>query len=148
MHFNLDFGLSANCFVRWFLEFYSLQITHLGTNSILYLANYATLCVGYFGFWPLPSLFHTFFHFHAQKNKYVSYASKGVVLYAWQNVFFPRMKFIESFKKWQRTFFYVWSVGEGHDWVNLPLFIDVPPAVSNSILETCTKEIIGILSRL
>ncbi|KAE8795934.1 hypothetical protein D1007_29125 [Hordeum vulgare] len=147
-HFNLGFGLPTSRFPLQFLEFYGLQIHHLGTNSILYLACLMMLCEGYFGFWPFSSLFHVFFHFRTQKNDNVPYACGGVVLHSRRNAFFPHMNLVESFKKWHRTFFYIRSVREGHDWVNLPSFVDAPPNNSNWLLEPHNDEIIAILSRL
>ncbi|KAE8783820.1 hypothetical protein D1007_03559 [Hordeum vulgare] len=98
-HFNVGFGQPTSRFLCQFMELYDLQIRHLGPNSVLYLAFFATLCEGYLDFWRLSSLFQLFFHFRAQKNDEVTYSFGGAMVYARQNILFPRMKLVESFKK-------------------------------------------------
>ncbi|KAE8821471.1 hypothetical protein D1007_00244 [Hordeum vulgare] len=61
-HFNVDFGLLVSLFMRLFLEFFGLEMHHLGPKSVLYLACFTMLCEGYLVFWPFSSLFRSFFH--------------------------------------------------------------------------------------
>ncbi|KAE8803506.1 hypothetical protein D1007_20636 [Hordeum vulgare] len=65
MHFIVEFGLPARRFLRQFLDFFRLQMHHLGLNSMLYLAYLTTVCEEYLGLWAFLALFHLFFHFRA-----------------------------------------------------------------------------------
>ncbi|KAE8779048.1 hypothetical protein D1007_47972 [Hordeum vulgare] len=49
-HFLVGFGLPENRFLWQLLEFYRLQMHHLGPNTVLYLPFFANLCEGYLGF--------------------------------------------------------------------------------------------------
>ncbi|KAE8812778.1 hypothetical protein D1007_10106 [Hordeum vulgare] len=73
-HFLVGFGLPVSRFVGQFLEFYGFKMHDLGPNSVLYLPCFATLCEGYLGFWPFPSLFRLFFHFRAAMHDDVAYS--------------------------------------------------------------------------
>ncbi|KAE8799110.1 hypothetical protein D1007_25583 [Hordeum vulgare] len=141
--FTISFGLPARCFIRKFLEFNGLEMHHLGPNSVLYIACFAMLCEGYLGFRPFSSLFWLFFQFHTQKNEEVSYSCGGAVVYASRNALFPHMKLIDSFMKCQRSFFYIRSIGEGPDWVNLSPFTEEPLTYTNWDLEECNNKVMG-----
>ncbi|KAE8798936.1 hypothetical protein D1007_25779 [Hordeum vulgare] len=80
-HFLVVFGLPESAFLWQFLEFYGLQIHHLGPNSVLYLACFAMLCEPYLGSWPFPSFFRHFFHFCAQAHHSVPYSYGSAVVY-------------------------------------------------------------------
>jgi hypothetical protein len=43
------------------LKFYGLQLHHIATNSLVFVAGYAALCEGYLGIWPRVDLFQLFF---------------------------------------------------------------------------------------
>ncbi|KAE8805077.1 hypothetical protein D1007_18921 [Hordeum vulgare] len=147
-HFLVGFGLPVSYFVRQFLEFYGLRMHHLGPNSVLYLACFATLCEAYLGFLTFPSLLRFFFHFRAEMHDNMSYSCGGVVVYRRRGGPFSKMKWIDSFKKWKRSFFYVRNIGHERDWVNLPLFVDMPPIGENWSLEVCNDEMLVIGGRL
>ncbi|KAE8801418.1 hypothetical protein D1007_22939 [Hordeum vulgare] len=117
-HFIIGFGLRASLFLRQFLDFFGLQMHYLGPNSMMYLACCATLCEG------------------------------GAVVYARHNRLFSKMRWIDSFKKCQRSFFYVRSVKKGRDWVNLPSFADTPPTGTNWNLEVRNGEMTVNVGRL
>ncbi|KAE8787267.1 hypothetical protein D1007_38892 [Hordeum vulgare] len=51
-HFLIGFKLPASLFLWQFLEFYGLEMQHLGPNSALYLACFSTLCEAHLGLWP------------------------------------------------------------------------------------------------
>ena len=51
-HFARGFGLPASTFLRNFLDYYHLQLHHLGANAIMLLAAFATFCEGYLGVRP------------------------------------------------------------------------------------------------
>ncbi|KAE8803464.1 hypothetical protein D1007_20693 [Hordeum vulgare] len=99
---------------------------HLGPNSVLYFTCFATLCKAYLGFLPFPSFFR-FFQFRAQAHDNMLYSCGDAVVYTRHNGPFTKMKWIESFKKWQCTFFYVRGIVLGWDWVDLPPFVNSPP---------------------
>ncbi|KAE8813327.1 hypothetical protein D1007_09599 [Hordeum vulgare] len=67
---------------RNILEFYGLQMHHLGPNLVLYLACFAMLCEWYLGFWSFSSLLHVFFNFRMEKNEEVSYSCSSLVVHA------------------------------------------------------------------
>ncbi|KAE8786026.1 hypothetical protein D1007_40208 [Hordeum vulgare] len=121
---------------------------YFGPKSVLYLACLATLCEGYLGVSPFPALFHLFFHFCTRKNYNVSYSYGRDVVYAQRNWLFPKMGWIDSFKKWHRSFFYVRNIEEGRDWVNLPPFADTPLIGANWNHEVRNDEMTMIASRL
>ncbi|KAE8799746.1 hypothetical protein D1007_24838 [Hordeum vulgare] len=100
---------------------------HLVPNSVFYLACFVMLCEAYLGFWPFTSFFHYFFYFHAQMHGTVSYSCGGMVVYTRGDRLFLKMRFKESFKKWQRSFFYIRDIDLGQDWVDLRPFTNEPP---------------------
>ena len=60
-HFARGFGLPASTFLRSFLDYYHLQLHHLGANAIMLLAAFATFCEGYLGVRPSIGLWVWFF---------------------------------------------------------------------------------------
>ncbi|KAE8798127.1 hypothetical protein D1007_26596 [Hordeum vulgare] len=116
MHFIVGFELSASHFPRQFLDFFELQMHHLGSKSVLYLAGLATLCEGYVGFSMFPTLFHLFFHFRAQKNDNMTYSWDEVDRIL-QNVEVLLLLCLQH--------------QGGRDWVNLPPYSDTPPTGTN-----------------
>src|SRR4051812_8282658 len=52
-HFKHGFGLPASDFFRTFLDFFGLQLHHLGANAVLQLSGFVTLCEGYLGIKPI-----------------------------------------------------------------------------------------------
>ncbi|KAE8802524.1 hypothetical protein D1007_21709 [Hordeum vulgare] len=58
---RVGFGLPASIFLRQILDLYGPRMHHLGPNSVLCLACFATLCKPYLGFWPFPAFFANFF---------------------------------------------------------------------------------------
>ncbi|KAE8790381.1 hypothetical protein D1007_35339 [Hordeum vulgare] len=106
-HFIVGFGLPVSSFLRHFLNFYSLQMHHLGLNSVLYIACFVTLCEACMGFRPFMSFFRHLFYFRAQMHGQVAYSCGGTMVYKRLGRPLPKMTWKESFKKWQRTFFYV-----------------------------------------
>ncbi|KAE8792675.1 hypothetical protein D1007_32789 [Hordeum vulgare] len=105
-HFLVDFELPGSILLQQFLEFYGIQMHHLGPNSILYLTCFATLCEAYLGFLPFSSFFYHLFHFRAQTHRHGSYSCGRVVVYRRVGRLLLKIKFKESFKKWQCTFLY------------------------------------------
>ncbi|KAE8800371.1 hypothetical protein D1007_24147 [Hordeum vulgare] len=147
-HFLVGFGLPGSCFLRQFLEFYGLEPHHLGPNSVLYLACFATLCKVYQGFSPCPSFFYHFFLFHAEAHDNVPYYCSGAVVHRWCGWPLSKMIWKESFKKWQRTFLYIRIIGLGRYWVNLPPFADEPPIGENWNFDLRNDEIVSLGGRL
>ncbi|KAE8786818.1 hypothetical protein D1007_39273 [Hordeum vulgare] len=49
-HFLVGFELPGSIFLWQFLQFYGLEMHHLGPNSVLYLVCFVTLCESYLGF--------------------------------------------------------------------------------------------------
>ena len=89
-------------FLREFLDFYSLQLHHLGANSITLLSCFVTLCEAYLGLWPCMELFGMFFFLRAQTcDKRLREC--GCVSISTKNVLFPKVCLLESVKKWQSS---------------------------------------------
>ncbi|KAE8770691.1 hypothetical protein D1007_57525 [Hordeum vulgare] len=104
---------------------------HLVVNVVWYIACFVMLCKAYLGIRPFPTFFPHFFYFRSEKHGTVYYSCGSTVIYRWNGPPFPRMKFRDSYKKWQRTFFYVRNIGEGRNRVRLPAFTDAPPDATN-----------------
>ncbi|KAE8812616.1 hypothetical protein D1007_10315 [Hordeum vulgare] len=64
-HLLVGFGLLASSIHRHVLDFYGLQMHHLGVNSVLYITCFVTLCEAYLGFHPFLSFFCHVFNFRA-----------------------------------------------------------------------------------
>ena len=47
------------------MDFYGLQLHHLGANSITLISCFVTLCEAYLGIWPCMELFCMFFFLRA-----------------------------------------------------------------------------------
>ncbi|KAE8786618.1 hypothetical protein D1007_39527 [Hordeum vulgare] len=99
---------------------------HLGVNAVLYVACFVTMCDGYLGIRPFPTFFPHFFYLRSQKHGMTDNSCGGAVIYRRNGPPMPRMQFRDSFKKWQRTFFYIRSIREVCDWVGLPAFTGAP----------------------
>ena len=146
-HFARGFGLPASTFLRSFLDYYHLQLHHLGANAIMLLAAFATFCEGYLGVRPSIGLWVRFFHFRAQMvnsgetrpNPRVGDKEPARVpvkvmvecgaasIYPNTKSEYPNPKPLQSVKKWQRTFFYVKTADGEPDALNLPPFRLEPP---------------------
>ncbi|KAE8767634.1 hypothetical protein D1007_60976 [Hordeum vulgare] len=121
---------------------------HLGPNSILYLACFAMPCEAYLGLLSFPSFFRHLFHFRAQTQRLGPSSCGDTMVYRRASRLLPRMMFMESFKKWQRTFFYTRSIGLGQDWVNLPPLSYEPPIGVHSDLDLRNDELAVIAGRM
>ncbi|KAE8788202.1 hypothetical protein D1007_37805 [Hordeum vulgare] len=117
-HFLVGFRLPGTSFLWHFLEFYGLHMHHLGVNSVLYLMH-----------------------------RDMDYSYGGMMVYRRPGRPLLKMKWKESFKKWQRTFF-PRSIGQGRDWVNLPPFSDKPPSGRNWDLDMRSEELAVIAGRM
>jgi hypothetical protein len=62
-HFPRGFALPASSFMRQFLDHFHLQPHHIGTNAMMMLAAFATLCEAYLGIWPNVKLFRWLIYF-------------------------------------------------------------------------------------
>ncbi|KAE8787129.1 hypothetical protein D1007_38905 [Hordeum vulgare] len=142
-HFPVDFRIPTSSFLRHFLQSY-----HLGLNSVLYIACFVTLCKAYLGIYPFPSFFRHFFYFCSHKHGLVDYSCGDAMIYWRSSPPLQRMKFKEFFKKWEQTFFYVRSIGEGRDWVSLPTFSDESPNVENWSVDLFTTDMAPLVGRL
>ncbi|KAE8769262.1 40S ribosomal protein S5-1 [Hordeum vulgare] len=148
-HFLVGFGLPVSLFLRHFLDYYGLQMHHLGVNSVLFIACFVKLCKAYLGIHPFPSFYHHFFNFRAQMHVPVVYSCGGAMVYKRLDHPLLKIKFKEFFKKWQHTFFfYIRNIGEEGDWVGLPAFSDVPPNMRNWDLDSFTDEILPMVGRM
>ncbi|KAE8817933.1 hypothetical protein D1007_04285 [Hordeum vulgare] len=114
--------MPTSSFMQHFLQSFGLQMHHVGVKFILYVACFVMLCEAYLVIRPFPSFFPHFFYFHSQKRGTMDYSCGRAVVYRKNGPPLPRMKFTESFKKWQRTFFYVRDIREGRtsDAIELP----------------------------
>ncbi|KAE8812983.1 hypothetical protein D1007_09743 [Hordeum vulgare] len=121
---------------------------HLGVNEVLYITCFITMCEAYLGIPTFPTFFPHFFYFCIHKHDMMDYSCGGVVIYQRNGPPMPRMQFRDSFKKWQRNFFYVCNIGEGRDLVGLPAFIDAPPDATNWSVNSNSPDIMPLVGRL
>ena len=131
-HFERGFGLPASKFFREFLKFFGLQPHHLPANSMLQLSCYAAFSEGYLGLWPSVEGWAKYFQLKKQSIPNKEVVNKDMTACGAASISprlyseFPRIKGLESCKKWQRSFFYVRSPGTV-DLINLPDFQLGPP---------------------
>jgi hypothetical protein len=118
-HFPWGFTLPASNFLRQFLDHFCLQPHHIGANTMMTLAMFATLCEAYLGIWPNVELFHRLIYFKTQTAEMVPVICGTASFYARKTADFLGIKGKESCKKWQRSFFYVKNLKEGADHINL-----------------------------
>jgi hypothetical protein len=136
-HFERGFGLPASTFFREFLKFYGLQPHHLPANSILQLSCYTAFSEGYLGLWPTVQGWAKYFQLKKQSLPNKDVADKEMTACGAASISprltseFPRIKGLQSCKKWQRTFFYVQNPGE-EDLINLPNFQLEPPTAQRN----------------
>jgi hypothetical protein len=86
------------------------------------LAAFAALCEAYLGIWPNVELFCRLIYFKTQTAETIQVICDTASFYARKTADFPSIKGKESYKKWQRSFFYVKNLKEGADHINLPPF--------------------------
>jgi hypothetical protein len=86
------------------------------------LAAFAALCEAYLGIWPNVELFRWLIYFKTQMADAVPVVCGTASFYALKTADFPGLKGKESYKKWQRSFFYMKNLKEGADHINLPPF--------------------------
>ena len=117
--------MPASSFLQQFLNFYGLQLHHLGANSITLLSCFVTLCEAYLGVWPCMVIFGMFFFLRAQTSGKRLRDCGSVSIYTKSSVF-PKVHLPNSVKKCQNTYFYVRNLTEA-DRIGLPAFLNMPP---------------------
>ena len=125
-HMAKGLALPASSFLREFLEFYSLQLHHLGANSITLLSCFVTLREAYLGIWPCMEVFVIFFFLRAQTSGKRLRECGSVSIYT-KNVLFPKVHLPDSIKKWQNGYFYVRNLTASNR-IGLPGFVNMQPA--------------------
>jgi hypothetical protein len=100
--------------MKEFMEYYELQPHHIPANAIVLLSSAVTLSEGYLGLWPTINFWAKYFTFWSQVlPKPGSDAPKVMVQCGAASVsprrdsILPRVKGLDSVKKWLRSFFYV-----------------------------------------
>jgi hypothetical protein len=134
-HFERGFGLPVSDFTKTFFETFLIQPHHLPANAITTLSAYITCAEAYLGIWPTIKLWAKYFQFRQQviPDPENPLAPKQMVQCGAATVIprrgsaFPRIKGLESCKKWLRTFFYVKNSTEV-DMIRLPKFSVGPPS--------------------
>jgi hypothetical protein len=117
-HFLRGFALPASNFLRQFLDHFHLQLYHIGANAMMTLATFATLCEAYLAIWPSVELFWWLIYFKTQTVDSIPVVCGVASFYARKTAGFPGLKGKESYKKWQRSFFYVRNLKKGIDCIN------------------------------
>ena len=105
-HLARGLALPVSPFLREFLDFYGLQLHHLGAHSITLLSCFVTLCEAYLGLWLCMELFCMFFFLRAQTCDKRLRECRCVSVYT-KSSLFPKVLLPDSIKKWQGSFFYV-----------------------------------------
>ena len=133
-HFERGFGLPVSDFTKEFFETFLIQPHHLPANAITTLSAYITFAEAYLGIWPTVDLWAKYFQFRQQvvPDPENPLAPKQMVQCGAATVIprrgsiFPRIRGLESCKKWLRSFFYVKNTTEV-DMIRLPKFSVGPP---------------------
>jgi hypothetical protein len=86
------------------------------------LAAFATLCEAYLGIWPNVELFRWLIYFKTHTAGTIPVVCGTASFYACKTADFPGLKGKESYKKWQRSFFYVKNLKKGAEYINLSPF--------------------------
>ena len=117
---------------------FGLHMHHLPANAIFHLSCLLTFAEGYLGLWPTVDLWAKFYGFRAvtipgkdkddpKKEKSLMQCGAAAIQ-ARRGSALPRVKGLDSCRKWQRSFFYVKNPGMA-DCIGLPAFsIGNPPS--------------------
>ena len=133
-HFERGFGLPVSDFFKSFLHTFQLQPHHLPPNAITLLSAYATFCESYVGIWPFMKFWMKYFSLRAgvvpdpentDTPKQMVQCGAAIVVNRPRSQF-PRVKGLESCKKWLRSFFYVKNLTD-ENLIRLPKFDNHPP---------------------
>jgi hypothetical protein len=142
-HFERGFGLPASDFFRDFLDTYDLQPHHLPANAVMILSAFAAFCEGFASIEPFSQAWAKYFQLRkqviqeprskddppeiAQEKKDRPMTQCGAATIMSQKGFdFPKIELLESYKKWQKSFFYLKNTTDV-DLLNLPPYVDEPP---------------------
>ena len=149
-HFQRGFGLPVSDFFSDFLHRYGLQPHHLPANAIFHLSCWASFSEGYCGLWPTTDTWHKFYSFRGmtvpnptkkKKTKKVLLQCGAAAIQPKSGSVLPRIKGLESCRKWQKTFFYVSNRGEAN-LIRLPPFrIGVPTRQNWKLPSNSSPEI-------
>uniref|UniRef100_A0ACD5W6E8 Uncharacterized protein n=1 Tax=Avena sativa TaxID=4498 RepID=A0ACD5W6E8_AVESA len=119
-------SLPISHFFLFVLNHYRVQPHNLSPNSILVLSNFAALCKGYLGIRPRLDLFVSFFTVKREAGRSkeelrncdtISFNIRPVRR-------FPDIVGHESYKNWQRTYFYGPDIPLAGREVTYPDFVD------------------------
>jgi len=133
-HFERGFGLPISDFTKKFFEKFGLQPHHLPANAITTLSAFISFTEGYLGLWPSINLWSKYFRFRTQvvpdpenhsTPKEMTQCGAATVLPRRSSIF-PRIRGLESCRKWLRSFFYVKNTTK-IDMIGLPKFVVGPP---------------------
>jgi hypothetical protein len=80
---------------------------------MMMLAAFMALCEAYLGIWPNVKLFRWLIYFKTQTADSIPVVCGAASFYACKSTDFPGLKGKESYKKWQRFFFYVKNLKKG-----------------------------------
>jgi hypothetical protein len=142
-HFERGFGLPVSDFFQDFLDTYDLQPHHTSANAVMILSAFAALCKGFASIEAFTQAWAKYFQLckqviqeprtkddppeMAQEKKDRPMTQCGVAtIMSWKGSDFPKIELLESYKKWQKSFFYVKNTTDV-DLLNLPPFVDEPP---------------------
>ncbi|KAK1695347.1 hypothetical protein QYE76_012044 [Lolium multiflorum] len=133
-HFERGFGLPASDFFRRFLNFYKLQPHHLPGNVVFYLSSFVSFMEGYVGLWPTTETFARSYNLRINSIQDPKLPLLKPVVQCGACIITPRQKSpyyklsgLESYRKWQQTFFYIKNSGP-IDLINLPAYVPGEPA--------------------
>jgi hypothetical protein len=136
-HFERGLGLLASDFFRRFLDFYRLQPHHLPANAVFYLSSFVSFMEGFIGLWPTTETFTRFYNLRINSIQDPQLPLPKPVVQCGACILTPRqgspyykLSGLESYRKWQQTFFYVRNSGPV-DFINLPAYVPGAPARTN-----------------
>ena len=132
-HFERGFGLPVSDFMVEFLKKFELQPHHLPANAIVLLSAGISFSEAYLGLWPSINFWSKYFTFRSNviPNKGSGAPRQltqcgAAALTCRRGSIAPKIKGVESVKKWQYSFFYVKNT-TAEDLIRLPEFVNEIP---------------------
>ena len=135
-HFQRGFALPPSKFAQDIFEFYKVQPHHLPANAFTTLSSFVTFCEAYAGVKPTVDGWANYFRLvknvvpdkeKLPKDREMVQCGAAAVAPRKSSPF-PRIKGLDSCKKWLMSWFYVKNRDPKVDLIRLPKFIIGPPA--------------------
>lgn len=123
--------MTPHPFFRSFLNYFGVQLHHLPTNAMVYLSTFVSLCENYIGCPPHWAFFKHIFSCRSQTIKKTSPTNGktkviqlcgGLGIQVKSSGTFPAIRFPETIKLWQNTWFYCKDIPTSGSQTGLPIY--------------------------